>query len=121
MTNSKCLLGLLPILLGHHFKLQLGNMVTGTGDIGHSQNAQKYGWDREQTGEQAEHKLAVSKLMLASMQSLQLVSEAVDPVGIDDVCIVSGRGVVAPYLQRLHCSWQLDDEFSSSKTAWHCH
>ena len=94
-------------------------MAKGMGDIpGH--NAEKCGWDGEQTASQAIHKLSVSKLMLASMQSLQLVSEAVDPVGIDDVCIeVSGRGVVAPYLQRLHCSWQLDDKFSSNKTAWH--
>ena len=121
----KCLFGLLPILLGHHFRLQLGNMGKDIGSGGHSltfewHSTQKYGSDREQTAEQAEHKLSVSELMLASMQSLQLVSEAVDNVGIDDVCIeLSGPGVVVPCLQMLHCSWQLAGESSSNKTVWH--
>ena len=81
-VKLKYLLGLFPILLGHHFRLQLGNTAKGTDDVlEHSltfewHTAQKCASDGEQTAEQAEHKLSVSKLMLTSMQSLQLVSEA---------------------------------------------
>ena len=53
------------------------------------------------------------------MQSLHLVSEAVDDLSIGDVWLLAAGPSVVPYLQMLHCSWQLADDSSSNKTVWH--
>jgi len=101
--NLLSLLGLLPILLGHQFRLQLGKKATlGEGakvvDVDdvprHSltcnwHRVQKNGWFLGQTPLQAEHTLSVSKLTLASRHSSQPVSMSVDDVCIDPSVIAA--------------------------------
>ena len=117
-TKKKCLLGLPPILLGHQFSLQLGNMTAGKG-----LPVVKY-WQNGHTPEQARQMLSSSsKATLFSRHS----SQAVLSPGVVDVCkprssvtsdVVIATTVVLPS-HWFHCSWQLADESSSKRTLWH--